>query len=123
MAIRRERYGKGRFWPNRPLRFCKLFTPIRQLLWAKYPVARFAPFFSAILLRKRTMTRMTMGCLCMLLVLYGSAQTVSGVVKDSLTQAPLVFATVAIQSAGMDSALRSTVTDEKGRFTLVKLPS
>jgi outer membrane receptor protein involved in Fe transport len=64
-----------------------------------------------------------MGCLCMLLVLYGSAQTVSGVVKDSLTQAPLVFATVAIRNVGMDSALRSTVTDEKGRFTLVKLPS
>jgi outer membrane receptor protein involved in Fe transport len=42
-------------------------------------------------------------------------------VKDSLTQAPLVFATVAVRSAGMDSALRSTVTDEKGRFTLVRL--
>ncbi len=62
-----------------------------------------------------------MGCLCMFLTIYGSAQTVSGVVKDSLTQAPLAFATVAIRSARIDSTLRSTVTDEKGRFTLMKL--
>jgi outer membrane receptor protein involved in Fe transport len=68
------------------------------------------------------MLRITLGCLFTLLALYGSAQTVSGVVKDSLTKAPLVFATIAIRSAGMDSALRSAVTDEKGRFTLVKLP-
>jgi outer membrane receptor protein involved in Fe transport len=67
------------------------------------------------------MIRMTMGCLFILLALYGPAQTVSGIAKDSLTQAPLVFATVAIRSAGMDSAMRSTVTDDKGRFTLVKL--
>jgi outer membrane receptor protein involved in Fe transport len=63
-----------------------------------------------------------MAGLCVLLALCGSAQTVSGVVKDSLTQAPLVFASIAIRSAGSDSALQSAMTDEKGRFTLVKLP-
>ena len=67
------------------------------------------------------MIRMTLGCLFMLLAGYASGQTVSGIVKDSLTRAPLVFATVAIRSAGMDSAFKSTATDEKGRFMLVKL--
>jgi outer membrane receptor protein involved in Fe transport len=57
----------------------------------------------------------------MLLAIHVSAQTVSGILKDSLTGAAVVFATVSIRSAEMDSALQSTVTNEKGRFTLVKL--
>jgi len=68
------------------------------------------------------MRRFTMGCLCMLLAIHARTQTVTGILKDSLTQAPIVFASVSIRSPGTASALPSTVTDEKGRFALVKLP-
>jgi len=56
----------------------------------------------------------------MLLAVCASAQTVFGTLKDSLTRAPLVFATISIRSTGIDSALQSAVTDEKGRFKLVQ---
>ena len=56
----------------------------------------------------------------MLLALHAPAQTVSGILKDSLTQAPIVFAAVSIRSAGTDSIRQSTVTDGKGRFSLAK---
>lgn len=60
----------------------------------------------------------------MLFAIHASAQSVSGMLKDSVTQAPLLFATVSIRSThqSQDSILQSAVTDEKGRFTLVRLP-
>ena len=66
------------------------------------------------------MGRITLGCLSTLLALHAPAQTVSGILKDSLTQAPIIFAAVSIRSAGTDSIRQSTVTDGKGRFSLVK---
>lgn len=60
-----------------------------------------------------------MGCLCLFGVTDAAGQAVSGVIKDSLTRAPLVFATVSIRRVGPDTALKSAVTDEKGRFMLV----
>jgi outer membrane receptor protein involved in Fe transport len=55
------------------------------------------------------------------LAVQASGQSVLGVVKDSLTQAPVAFATVTIRVAGKDSVAQSTVTDEKGRFMLLKV--
>jgi outer membrane receptor protein involved in Fe transport len=57
----------------------------------------------------------------MLLAIGASPQTVSGILEDSLTQTPIKFGTVSIRSPGVDTALRSTVTDQRGRFRLVKL--
>ena len=67
------------------------------------------------------MKKITISWLVMLMTIHATAQKLNGVLKDSLTQAPMVFATVSIRVAGTDSALQSTVTDEKGRFTLKKL--
>ncbi|PWT75869.1 MAG: TonB-dependent receptor [Bacteroidetes bacterium] len=67
-----------------------------------------------------TMKRIATSWLIMLITIHAGAQKLYGVIKDSLTQAPMVFATVSIQAVGIDSALQSTVTDEKGRFTLLK---
>jgi outer membrane receptor protein involved in Fe transport len=69
------------------------------------------------------MMRAIIGWLCMCWAFPVSGQSVFGVVKDSLTQAPVVFATVSIRGAGMDSVLRRAVTDEKGRFALAKIPA
>ena len=67
------------------------------------------------------MKKIAISWLVMLMTIHATAQKLYGVLKDSLTQAPIVFATVSIRAAGTDSALQSTVTDEKGRFTLKKL--
>ena len=67
------------------------------------------------------MKKIAIGWLVMLMTIHATAQKLNGVLKDSLTQAPMVFATVSIRAAGTDSVLQSTVTDEKGRFTLKKL--
>ena len=67
------------------------------------------------------MKKIVISWLVMLMTIHAAAQKLYGVLKDSLTQAPMVFATISIRGAGTDSALQSTVTDEKGRFTLKKL--
>jgi outer membrane receptor protein involved in Fe transport len=67
------------------------------------------------------MKKIAISWLVMLMTIHAAAQKLYGVLRDSLTQAPMVFATVSIRGAGTDSALQSTVTDEKGRFTLKKL--
>jgi outer membrane receptor protein involved in Fe transport len=69
------------------------------------------------------MMRAVTGFLCLFLVVRGSGQTISGVVKDSLTKAPVVFATISVRFPYNDTALHSTVTDEKGRFVLTRLPA
>lgn len=83
------------------------------------------------------MNKFTIGLLCNLFAFHASAQSVSGILKDSVTQAPLISATASIRSAHTsqanarqsqapthlfhDSVLQSTITDEKGRFTLPRL--
>lgn len=69
------------------------------------------------------MRRAIIGWLWTLYVLHVSGQIVSGVVKDSLTKAPILFATVSIRVMGVETPLRSTVTNEKGRFILSDLPA
>jgi outer membrane receptor protein involved in Fe transport len=56
-----------------------------------------------------------MGCLCMLLAIYGSAQTVSGVVKDSLKRAPLVFDTVSILKEVVINGKRALIEEKLDR--------
>ena len=56
-----------------------------------------------------------MGCLCMLLTVYGSAQTVSGVVKDSLKRAPLVFDTVSILKEVVINGKRALIEEKLDR--------
>jgi outer membrane receptor protein involved in Fe transport len=61
------------------------------------------------------MRRITMGCLYMLLVGYGSAQTVSGVVKDSLKRAPLVFDTISILKEVIVDGKRALIEEKLDR--------
>lgn len=56
--------------------------------------------------------------LYVLLVLQGSAQTISGFVKDSVTKVSVVFATVSLRRVAGDTDILSTVTNDKGRFRL-----
>jgi outer membrane receptor protein involved in Fe transport len=56
-----------------------------------------------------------MGCLFMLLVLYGSAQTVSGVAKDSLKRAPLVFDTISILKEVVIDGKRALIEEKLDR--------
>ncbi|HLZ15738.1 MAG TPA: outer membrane beta-barrel protein, partial [Cyclobacteriaceae bacterium] len=47
---------------------------------------------------------------------------VSGVVKDSLTNLPIEFATIAIQDTTTGKLFDGTVSDDKGKFQLAELP-
>ena len=61
------------------------------------------------------------GYLCLVFTAHASAQTVAGIVKDSINHAPVKFATVRIRSLDPDSALQETITDDKGKFAFGKL--
>ncbi|HLZ87162.1 MAG TPA: carboxypeptidase regulatory-like domain-containing protein, partial [Puia sp.] len=68
------------------------------------------------------MRRIMIGFLCLVLTVHATAQTVSGIVKDSITSVPVKLATVAIRGPEGDSTSKETITDEKGRFVFGKLP-
>lgn len=68
------------------------------------------------------MRRLLIGLLCAVLsAQLAYAQSLSGIVKDSLTGVPVSFATAEIRSRGSDTVLRTTVTDGKGRFGFSRL--
>jgi outer membrane receptor protein involved in Fe transport len=54
-------------------------------------------------------------------VLKGNGR-VTGIVMDSLDNVPVQFATVALQNPVTNKPIDGTVADEKGKFTLVKIP-
>jgi len=56
-----------------------------------------------------------MGCLCMLLAIHVSAQTVPGVVKDSMKRAPLVFDTVSILKEVVIDGKRALIEEKLDR--------
>ena len=61
------------------------------------------------------MRRVAMGCLCMLLTIYGPAQTVSRIVKDSLKRAPMVFDTVSILKEVIVDGKRALIEEKLDR--------
>jgi outer membrane receptor protein involved in Fe transport len=62
------------------------------------------------------------GFLCSALPAHVFAQTVTAIVKDSVTGAPVKFATAGIRSLGNDSVLQESISDDKGRIAFRKLP-
>ena len=61
------------------------------------------------------MGRVAMGCLCMLLTIYGPAQTVPGVMKDSLKRAPMVSDTVSILKEVIIEGKRALIEEKLDR--------
>src|SRR5687767_13722822 len=48
---------------------------------------------------------------------------ISGIVMDSLDNVPVQFATVALNNPATNKPIDGTVADEKGKFTLAKVPN
>jgi hypothetical protein len=48
---------------------------------------------------------------------------ITGIVMDSLDNVPVQFATVALNNPATNKPIDGTVADEKGKFTLVKVPN
>jgi outer membrane receptor protein involved in Fe transport len=55
-------------------------------------------------------------------VLKGNGK-ITGIVMDSLDNVPVQFATVALNNPATNKPIDGTVADEKGKFTLVKVPN
>jgi outer membrane receptor protein involved in Fe transport len=61
------------------------------------------------------MRRVAIGCLCLLLTIYGPAQTVPGVTKDSLKRAPMVSDTVSILKEVIIEGKRALIEEKLDR--------